>query len=197
MKERLDKETIQSKGVSPKLSMNKLLLSIVLLIVLLATGAGDVWAYEPEYNVTSSAQLLTIQRESVSPDFRVISLKKYLDKHKSPLAPYAHVFVREADKNGIDWRLVPAITGVESTFGKRIPYQSYNAYGWANGAAKFESWDQSITHVSKVLREKYYNKGAVTIPQIARRYAPPSTTWGGNVVFFMNQIDSVPAEFDL
>ena len=32
-------------------------------------------------------------------------------------------FVTYADTNGLDYRLVPAITGVESTFGKLIPVQ--------------------------------------------------------------------------
>jgi len=122
-------------------------------------------------------------------DYREVVLKNYLSSHNSPLAEYAGVFIAYADKYEIDWRLVPAISGVESTFGKRIPFNSYNAYGWANGKYAFTSWEDSIEVVTKALREKYYDKGTPDINSIARRYAPPSSTWAGNVKFFERKID--------
>lgn len=139
----------------------------------------------------------TLKKSQVNSDYRVRVLKAYLTKHNSPLAEYAGYFVETADKYNIDWRLVPAISGVESTFGKRIPYNSFNAYGWANGAYKFKSWEDSIEVVSKTLREKYIDKGAPSISKIARRYAPPSSTWAGKVKFFMARIDSFPVTFTL
>jgi hypothetical protein len=92
---------------------------------------------------------------------------------------------------------VPAITGVESTFGKHIPYKSYNAYGWANGERKFDSWEDSIGHVSMSLRTKYLDKGAGTINKIAKRYAPPSITWAGKVKNIMGKIDKLPLSYDI
>ncbi|OGM75104.1 hypothetical protein A3H19_01860 [Candidatus Woesebacteria bacterium RIFCSPLOWO2_12_FULL_39_9] len=130
-------------------------------------------------------------------DQRVVRLESFLESHNSPLASYAFEFVWYADLYDIDWRLVPAISGVESTFGKKIPRGSYNAYGWVNGKYRFESWESSIEIVSKTLREKYYDRGATSISQIARRYAPPSKTWAWKVRFFMEKIDSTPVEFDL
>lgn len=123
-------------------------------------------------------------------DERVVKLEAYFAKHNSPLKPHAYDFVYYADTYGLDWKLVPAISGVESTFGKRIPMNSYNAYGWANGKYAFTSWENSIEVVSRTLKEKYVNRGLDTVPKIARVYAPPSTTWSGNVQFFMNQIDA-------
>ena len=130
-------------------------------------------------------------------DTRVDTLEKFLEKYNSPLAPYSEVFIDTADKYELDWRLIPAITGVESTFGKRIPSNSFNAYGWANGEYKFTSWEESIEIVGKALRTKYEDKGAVSINQIARRYAPPSSTWAGKVKFFMRKIEAYPLDFDL
>lgn len=127
-------------------------------------------------------------------DERVRTLRAYFAKHKSPLEPYAYDFVYYADLYGLDWKLVPAITGVESTFGKRIPKNSYNAYGWANGAYTFTSWEHSIEHVTRTLKVKYYDRGLTTVPSIARVYAPPSTTWAGNVTFFMNKIENFDPE---
>ena len=145
--------------------------------------------------VSTSAQLKSNAPDSF--DYRVFTLKNYLAKHNSPLEEYAEEFVDYADKYDLDWRLVPAIAGVESTFGKRIPLNSYNAYGWANGAYYFDSWENSIEIVSRTLREKYYDRGAENIYQIARRYAPPSSTWAGKVKFFLKKIDPIGVPFTL
>jgi hypothetical protein len=143
-----------------------------------------------------SAQIKKINKEEYF-DYRVVILRKYLESHNSPLSESSEHFVYWADKYELDWRMVPAISGVESTFGKNIPANSYNAYGWANGNYSFESWEDSIEVVSKTLREKYYNRGATTINQIARRYAPPSSTWAWKVTYFMEKIDPIPVDFDL
>ncbi|OGM08975.1 hypothetical protein A2W13_00325 [Candidatus Woesebacteria bacterium RBG_16_36_11] len=136
----------------------------------------------------------TIENEE---DYREIKLQLYLQKMNSPLSAYSYFFIKEADENNLDWRLVPAIAGVESTFAKNMPKNSYNAYGWANGNYKFKSWENSIDIVSNTLRDKYLNKGALSIRQIARIYAPPSKTWANNVKFFINKIDPLPLEYTL
>lgn len=122
-------------------------------------------------------------------DTRVEKLTEFLKAYGSPLAPYAQQFVDSADKYRLDWKLVPAITGVESTFGKQIPAGSYNAYGWANGVYYFQSWEQSIELVSKTLKEKYAERGLDTPAKMGPVYAPPSKTWAGKVVYFMNLIE--------
>ena len=154
----------------------------------------DVLASVKEVSASSRLKRIYIGKNI---DLRVNRLENFLEKHSSPLSPYAQNFIWYADTYNIDWRLVPAISGVESTFAKRYPWGSYNAYGWANGKYNFSSWDHSIEVVTKTLREKYYDKGAGNIGKIARRYAPPSNTWGRNVKFFMNKIDSFPIEFDI
>lgn len=123
-------------------------------------------------------------------DRRIIQLQSFLAKQGSPLEPHAGDFVSAADRYGLDWKLLPAIAGVESTFGKHIPYGSFNAYGWANGAYRFTSWEDSISHVSRALKEKYVDRGLDTPHKIGPVYAPPSTTWAGKVIFFMNQIEN-------
>ena len=136
----------------------------------------------------SSAQVRTANVLPASQDNRVKILSIFLLKYDSPLADLAETFVVQADKYGIDWRLVAAITGVESTFGQHIPLNSFNAYGWNNGLAKFNSWEESIEVVSRALGEKYYAKGLNTPAKIGPVYAPPSTTWVGKVNFFMEKI---------
>jgi hypothetical protein len=173
--------------------MRKIFLSILLLIGMLFVKPLEVSA---DFLVSdASAQIKRAAR--VGNDTRVTTLRKYLASHSSPLVDYADEFVATADKYDLDWRLVPAISGVESTFGKNIPKNSYNAYGWANGDFNFASWEDSIEVVSKALRTKYIDRGAPSINKIARRYAPPSSSWAWKVKFFMSKIEPMPIGFDL
>ena len=173
--------------------MNKIQKIILIFLIFILASTAEVSA---DVSVAAnSAQL--VSRTKTETDYREEILRNYLEGHNSPLSEYSGVFISLADKYNLDWRLVPAITGVESTFGKRIPFDSYNAYGWANGAYSFESWDESIEVVSSALRNKYIDRGAVSINDIARKYAPPSETWAGNVKFFMNKIEPMPVSFSL
>jgi len=130
-------------------------------------------------------------------DHRAQILRNYLAAHNSPLAPYAENFVAEADKNGIDWRLVAAISGLESSFGEHIPPDSYNGWGfgvYGDNVRRFNSWDDGIAVVSKSLRDDYMNKwGATSVPEIGKMYAA-SPTWAIRVQYFINDIDAFAAK---
>jgi hypothetical protein len=176
-----------------KKDMKKLIIVTLIITVLLQVCAASVFAQ----SVSDSSASIRSETDSTGFDYRVENLRNFLEKFNSPLSPYAQDIVNYADSNGLDYRLVPAITGVESTFGKFIPNGSYNAYGWVNGNYSFTSWTDSISTVSATLNSQYINKGAPTISQIAKRYAPPSTTWGGNVKYFISKIDTLPLNFDI
>ena len=165
-----------------------ILISSVFLIKADHVSAGG-------YVVSSSASLQRPFKITDDFDMRILKLQLYLRKRNSPMELQAAKIVTSADKYGLDWRLVPAIAGVESSFGKRMPKNSYNAYGWANGEYKFNSWEESIEVVSKTLREKYIDKGADDLHKIAKIYAPPSKTWARNVKFFVKQMD--PKRFEI
>ena len=174
--------------------MIKTITYILFVMVLCFASAGGVYAQDIEAGASAA---INYSEVSDNFDYRVTNLRKFLIKYNSPLFDYAQDFVVYADIYGLDYRIIPAITGVESTFGKRIPVNSYNAYGWANGEYRFTSWEDSIEHVSITLKTKYIERGAPTIAQIARRYAPPSSTWGSKVKFFMRKIDSLPVSYDI
>ena len=172
--------------------MKKLLTILSILIIWALTNAPVSRGQNLD---TPSAQLKT--NEPVV-DNRPQILKEYLGNFNSPLVDYADEFIKAADAYNLDWRLLPAITGVESTYGKFIPRGSYNAYGWNNGAFYFQSWEDSIWIVNKALKEKYVNRGANTVDKIGRIYAPPSPFWAGKVKRIMAKIDSEPQfSFDL
>lgn len=123
-------------------------------------------------------------------DTRAKILKKYLEQYDSPLADYATVFVSQADLYHLDWRLVAAISGVESTYGKAVPCT--NAWGWNIPDAQhifcFNSYDEGIRIISRDLRRKYIDTwGANDVWRIGRIYAA-SPTWAQRVTYFMNDI---------
>jgi len=163
--------------------MKNIFITIILFFVYLFNANTTL----ADFDVAQTSAM--VNREVVEFDERKIILRKFLEKYDSPLTYYSDYFIDYADKYGLDWKLVVSISGVESTFGKRIPFNSYNAYGWANGTYVFDSWDESIEVVTKTLKEKYFDKGLSTPETISRVYAPPSKTWAKNVRYFMNKIE--------
>jgi len=91
----------------------------------------------------------------------------------------------------LDWKLVAAISGVESTFGQQIPYESFNGWGWGiygDNVIRFSSWKQGIETVSQGLRTNYIDKwGARDVYEIGALYAA-SPTWAQRVDYFMGKI---------
>ena len=143
-----------------------------------------------ENSSRSSAVLADARGVSLS-DNRVKILREFLESYNSPLAPFAGTFVETADIYNLDWRLVTAISGVESTFGQQIPANSYNGWGWGiygNNVTYFSSWEDGIQTISKGLREKYMDMaGTDNIYAVGSSYAA-SPTWAVRVEFFMNRI---------
>lgn len=170
----------------------------ILFAILFLSLPGSVFAMENEAD--AAAHLTT---HVTTPDERVAKLRSYLTSHNSPLVDSAEVFVSEADRNNLDWKLVAAIAGTESTFGKHIPSGSHNAWGWgiptgAQSGIGFKDWDHGIATVSEGLAKNYFGRGAKTIYDVGWIYAANGNSWGNHVTFFMNKIDSfVPASPEL
>jgi hypothetical protein len=160
----------------------------------------DIHVYSAEYNLSSNisntgktgvSRFLTI-------DPRILALNKFLSDYHSPMAQYSNVFVSEADRYGLDWRLVASISGVESAFGNKIPSNSNNAWGWrginknASGWSMFETWPDGIREITRGLSEGY---GVTLTPfDIEPSYCPPCAegnahAWANGVTRFMNELD--------
>ena len=120
----------------------------------------------------------------VSADARVYLVQAFLKSHKSPMSPYAGFIVSEADRFGIDFRLIPAIAMCESGAGRRMPKKNeFNFAGIAvytgqNKGKAFDSWEHSITWVTKYIQERYYARGVTDLVDIGAIWAPPSVENG-------------------
>lgn len=128
-------------------------------------------------------------------DGRSNIIAAFFQGRKSPLVSSADVFVSVADKYGLDYRLLPAISMQESNGGKILPLNSYNPFGYGIYGGKvmrFNSFDEAIERVGKGLKEDYINQGLITPEQIMAKYTPPSLAKGGawaiGVNAFMEQL---------
>jgi hypothetical protein len=143
-------------------------------------------AYKPHSLFAAVPDLLLIFGHTEGKDDpRAAQLEKYLLAHNSPMASVARIFIEVADSCPMDWALLPAIAGKESSYGRIIPYNSYNAFGWAvytgqNHGAVFGSWEDSVRRVGEGICKNYIQKGRVTPEQIEQLYTPISAkTHGG------------------
>lgn len=136
----------------------------------------------------SSATLKSAQKTEVTSDMRTVALQNVLRRYNSVLTPYAPAYVKYADKYGVDWRLLPAISGLESYFATFYVPGTYNAYGWGGGYIYFDSWENGIETINRALREKYINRGADDVWSIGPIYAE-NPAWSERVNYFIQEID--------
>lgn len=130
----------------------------------------------------------TIEEE----DARVELIRKFLARYQSPLLPFASFIVSEADKYGLDYRLIPAIAMQESNLCKKMPVDSNNCWGYGIYGGKikyFDTYGDGISAVTKSLATKYRQKGLTTPDEIMKMYTPGSNgSWANGVNFFLDEI---------
>ncbi len=116
-------------------------------------------------------------------EMRADAINAYFEARKMPLAGYGKKFVEVAEANDIDWRLLPAISVVETTGGKALckkllPERKWNPFGWGSCKIGFTSFDIAIETVGRNLggnnpatAHHYEDK---TNKEILEKYNPPS-----------------------
>lgn len=107
------------------------------------------------------------------------AINAYFKERDMPLFGMGQKMVEEAEKNNLDWRLLPAIAVRESTGGKFDCIKvSNNPFGWGSCKIGFKSNEDAIETVARNLggnnpntAKHYDNK---TTDQILKAYNPPS-----------------------
>lgn len=122
-------------------------------------------------------------------DLRSAQMRVVLEKYNSPMVGLEDVLITTAEKYGLEWTLLAAIAGTESSFAKRMPVNCVNPYGWGiygDNKLCFESLKASIEGVAAGLAAKY---NISSLESIARTYNSVSTeSWTQHTRFFMNKI---------
>ena len=175
------------------------ILAGIALVWLCTVFTEKVIAVEQEAGSAAALNINSTQSTSYDRDPRISTLMRLSAEYGGNFT-YQDIraFVMDADAYDIDWRLVFSIAGVESGFGKRVPYNSYNAWGWGvftgqKTGAGFTSWQHGIRIVTAGLRERYIDRGRQSLSDIGAIYAADGN-WSGKVQFFYNKIDGIYLE---
>lgn len=107
------------------------------------------------------------------------AIDAYFSERSMPLEGTGMIMVLEAERNDIDWRLLPAIAVRESTGGKHACIKAdYNSFGWGSCKISFDSNKEAIQTVAHNLGGNNPNTdhhyAGKTTKQILQKYNPPS-----------------------
>ncbi|HSU32222.1 MAG TPA: hypothetical protein VLJ11_13400 [Bryobacteraceae bacterium] len=117
-------------------------------------------------------------------DPRAVRLARFFSKLHCPVKDLAAEFVRAADKNKLDWRLLPSISVIESGGGKA--YRNNNIFGWGNGNLKFPSIKAGLQEVASKLGRSPLYKNRDSFGKL--RVYNPDEQYALRVIDVMNQI---------
>ena len=141
-------------------------------------------------NNQSEEALMEKVRES-----KAESIDAYFGSHSVPLEGMGMKMVLEAEKNELDWRLLPAIAMRESTGGKfACKRATHNPFGWGSCKINFKSTEEAIETVARNLggnnpkTARHYDDK--TTLQILHAYNPPSIVprYASQVLSIMDKI---------
>lgn len=120
-----------------------------------------------------------VDQEAESRRIKAEAIDAYFVSKNMPLLGMGMKMIEEAEKNNLDWRLLPAIAVRESTGGKfDCKKVENNPFGWGSCKIGFSSVEEAIETVAKNLggnnpntAKHYADK---TTDQILKAYNPPS-----------------------
>jgi len=125
-------------------------------------------------------------RKPVDP--RTVRLHQFFTKLRCPIRDLADDFVRAADDNNLDWRLLPSISIIESGGGKA--FKNNNVLGWGNGDLEFPSIRAGIHQVAFKLGRSSLYKGKSVDGKL--HVYNPNEEYAPKVEAVMRRISPVP-----
>jgi hypothetical protein len=155
------------QGFIPKDSVNVVLTPQSVLSQKFNTESSSLLAFNQEEDL--EAKILKIKADAID---------AYFKEHNMPLLGNGMKMVVEAEKNGLDWRLLAAISIRESTGGKfDCVKKENNPFGWGSCKIGFGSLDEAIETVAKHLGGKAESTAkhyaGKTTEEILKAYNPP------------------------
>ena len=187
------------------------------VMVLLLVGLGEVWLLQnrDKSNDVATATdsrkkevvlaaaagqeygegMASINQEKlVSDDARPLLIRRYLEKYKSPLAPYSDLIFELSQTYGFDYYWIVAIAQQESNLCKKIPEDSHNCWGYGihkNGTLRFENYELALRSYVEYLKREYFDKGLTTAELMMRKYCPGSNgSWAFGVNHFIDELET-------
>ena len=135
-----------------------------------------------------------LSSEIVYEDARPVIIRKYLEKYKSPLVPYADVIFQLSETYGFEYYWIVAIAQQESNLCKKIPENSFNCWGYGihkRGTLRFENYELALRSYAEYLKREYFDKGLNTPELIMKKYCPSSNgSWARGVQQFIDELEN-------
>ena len=175
-------------------SQNRTLLVLLLSLVTMSSSAPSTrQSHPPPVRKGAHASVSTISKPGYARDTRRLALLTYFRACSCPAAKWASTFIREADRNELDWRLVASIAMVESTGGKH--YRNRNILGWGSAQQRFPSEQAGIQYVSSRLHSSplYTRK---SLNQMLLTYNSERRNYVTLVTEVMRQLTVVKSELE-
>ena len=142
---------------------------------------------------------ISMEATATGADARPVLIKKYLEKYKSPLAPYSDLIFQISEDYGFEYYWIPAIAQQESNLCKKAPEGSHNCWGYGihkKGTLKFDNYELAIKSYAEYLKREYFDKGLNTPELIMTKYCPSSNgSWANGVNQFIGELKS--GSFDM
>ena len=174
------------------------MLVVFLEISFLGSQKPEVLGWESEVVVSKvglggQENLAEVKDIVLADDARLMLIKSYLKKYKSPLEPYAELILELSDTYEFDYRWILAIGQMESNLCKKTPVDSYNCWGYgihSKGTLRFESYELALKSFAAYLKKEYFDKGYETPEEIMSKYCPHSNgSWASGINQFFADIE--------
>lgn len=131
-------------------------------------------------------------------------IDRYLEQHDSPMMGLGKEFWEQGRRHKVDPRLLVAISGNETGFG-RLLTSRYNAFNWFYRGiwdSHYSSWSEAITSVTRGIRQYYFEEGRTSIEALGAKYGPIgaendpdnlNVNFIPNVAVFLRELGADPA----
>jgi hypothetical protein len=174
--------------------LNSIIAIPMLAMVMPLSGVGAIPTIDwvNNNNLAKENSVIITQEEVVRKE-KADAIDVYFEANDAPLEGHGMKFVLEAEKNDIDWRLLPAIAMRESTGGKHACKSVSNSvFGYGSCKMSFNSIDESIEIVARSLggnnpntARHYDNKTTI---EILKKYNSIISGYSKQVVNIMKAI---------
>lgn len=114
---------------------------------------------------------------------KVERVRAFYARWNAPMADHADYIVTVSEQFGLDWRLIPSISIVESSGGK-FCFKPYNFAGW--GKMGFNNFEEAIYTVAAGLASGYRTSNPYAIAPKYNTVTPSS--WANKVSYLMTQV---------
>lgn len=148
----------------------------------------------PQFVSPVSAQYVTVSERR---DTEITLIDQYLEKKGSPLQGLGWAFYDYSRQYHIDYHLLVAVAGVESSFGVHYPKWTNNFMGWGSAKLVFADRSDCIKVVaSKIATLPYYKRFREThsVREFSLAYNRPYA-YEKKIMYFINELKE--AQFDL